>query len=404
MVGARPLEVLPGADGHVRVLIIDHYYAGFVRAHYAANPGLSEASYEVQARSLDQELFGETQFQISALESLGHEAMFLPLNVPYLIHAWARERGVRLPRRMGVRCTRGRWSLPRPVRSERASWLKSAILAVAGSFRPDVVHIQCLDTIPIEIIAAIRTPGRLVTGQSATPVVPWSELGLLDMFVSSFPHYVERARNSGVTAAYLPLAFEPKLTRHLDALPRDIHISFVGGLSDYHLRRIELLGHLAGRLTIDAWVPELPAQWRMSPPGGIRFHGPAWGRSMYDVLGRSQITVNVHGEIASGFANNLRLYEATGMGALLITEKADNLADLFEPGVEVVTYRDGDELADVVEQYSRRPAEASEIAARGQARTLRDHTWEQRMGQFVSIVESSAPGIARMRARGVHGA
>src|SRR6185369_9585100 len=77
-------------------------------------------------------------------------------------------------------------------------------------------------------------------------------------------------------------------------------------------------------------------------------HGQAFGRSMYEILGRSKVTLNVHAAWAGPDANNLRLFEATGMGAALVTEEAQNLSDLFEPGSEVATYRTVDEAIDVV--------------------------------------------------------
>ena len=39
-------------------------------------------------------------------------------------------------------------------------------------------------------------------------------------------------------------------------------------------------------------------------------------------------------------ATNMRLFEATGCGAMLITDAKQNLGDLFSVGVEIVAYRD----------------------------------------------------------------
>ena len=43
--------------------------------------------------------------------------------------------------------------------------------------------------------------------------------------------------------------------------------------------------------------------------------------------------------MAKSYANNMRLYEATGVGALLVTDWKENLGEMFEPGKEVVAYR-----------------------------------------------------------------
>jgi len=109
---------------------------------------------------------------------------------------------------------------------------------------------------------------------------------------------------------------------------------------------------------------------------------------MYRVLGRSRITINTHIDVAEEYANNLRLYEATGMGALLVTDDKVNLRELFEVGREVVAYRDATDLAEKVRWYLEHPAEAATIAAAGRERTLRDHTWRDRMARLVAMFEA----------------
>ena len=58
--------------------------------------------------------------------------------------------------------------------------------------------------------------------------------------------------------------------------------------------------------------------------------GERWGVDMYDILSRTKISFNRHINVAEKNANNMRLYEATGMGSLLLTDKKDNLKKLFE--------------------------------------------------------------------------
>ena len=96
---------------------------------------------------------------------------------------------------------------------------------------------------------------------------------------------------------------------------------------------------------------------------------------MYRVLARARIVVNRHGPVAKGYANNMRLFEATGTGAMLVTEAAPNLSEYFEVGREVVTYDGPDDLMDKLSHYLEHDDERRAIAAAGQARTLRDHTY-----------------------------
>jgi spore maturation protein CgeB len=363
----------------VRVLILDHYYGAFVDEVYTKDPNLGQRSFEEQYEQLSLGLFGETEFQVSALRSLGHEALFLPVNVAPLLESWARARAVRLRSRRGVR------SLVSRVR--HSDWMGDAIESIVDTYQPDLLHVQCVNVLRPLLIERLRAPGRIIVGQTATPLPSWFHPDVFDLMLTSLPNYVDRFKQAGVAARYLPLAFDPSLARELASPGRDIPVSFVGSLSPLHERRIELLSKVSREVPIDVWSLDQPSRkqsaWRLA-----RFHQAAMGREMYRVLARSQVTVNVHGEVAEGYANCLRLYEATGMGALLITEAAPNLAGLFTPGTEVVTYRDEVDLKEVIRYYVAHPLDAAKIARAGQSRTLRDHTWRRRMAEMMAIIGS----------------
>ena len=102
------------------------------------------------------------------------------------------------------------------------------------------------------------------------------------------------------------------------------------------------------------------------------------------------MTLNIHIDIAEDFAGNMRLFEATGVGTLLITDWKKNLHDMFEPGKEVIAYRTPAECADLVEYYMEHEDECREIGRAGQKRTLREHTYYQRMEELVERVEQGS--------------
>jgi spore maturation protein CgeB len=75
-----------------------------------------------------------------------------------------------------------------------------------------------------------------------------------------------------------------------------------------------------------------------------RVVGTVYGLDMYDVFRSSRVTINHHGDVGP-FANNLRLFEATGVGTALLTDRKSNLSELFEPDVEVLAYSSATECA-----------------------------------------------------------
>jgi spore maturation protein CgeB len=114
---------------------------------------------------------------------------------------------------------------------------------------------------------------------------------------------------------------------------------------------------------------------------------------MYEVLHRSRITlnrhahINVRGRVATNVANNMRLYEATGVGTCLLTEARDNLCEMFEPDREVMTYSDDADCVERIAHLLEHEAERLEIARAGQRRTLSDHTYAARMEELLALLQ-----------------
>jgi spore maturation protein CgeB len=390
MVGERLARSRRVRSAAVRILIVDTYYPAFVDAHYRARPGLDRRPYAEQVDSLMARRFGTFDAYSHNLRSLGHEAAEVVANCEPLQRAWAREeRSGRLGAALS-RLAPGRYG----ARARRAA-LRSVLRAQVERFRPDVVYLQDMGFHATAEVEAFRTGGRLVAGQIASPAPPDSHLRAFDLIVTSFPHFVNRFQRLGVESEYLPLAFDPRLhddlrAEGIDPTPageRPHAVSFVGGLDPrVHAAGTALLEQVAARAPVEFWGYGASG---LAPDSAIRrrYHGEAWGLDMYRVLARSRIVVNRHIDAAKGHANNMRLFEATGGGALLLTDRGRNLGELFQPGSEVAVYDDADDLAAKLRHYLEHDDERRAIAAAGQARTLRDHSYARRMEQLAELLE-----------------
>ena len=81
----------------------------------------------------------------------------------------------------------------------------------------------------------------------------------------------------------------------------------------------------------------------------------------------------------------MRLFEVTGVGSCLLTDEKDNLGQLFTTD-EVVTYTTPEDCIEKIEWLLTHEREREKIALRGQQRTLKDHTFAQRVKQFCKIL------------------
>ena len=114
---------------------------------------------------------------------------------------------------------------------------------------------------------------------------------------------------------------------------------------------------------------------------GIKF-----GLDMYQTIADSRFTFNTHGDIVSTEAANVRLFEATGVGSCLVTDWKPNLNKFFEPDKEVLTYKSLDECIEKVKYLMDHEEERVAIAKAGQIRTLSEHSYEKRIGDFVTFL------------------
>jgi FkbM family methyltransferase len=345
-------------------IFLNTYYRGFLDAVYAKGSVLSQTSYEMQKAAIQQEFFGDSDFYSEGLSQSGWTAVDLIVNCAPLQQTWAEENG-----------------MPTGCRGE-----VQIVIEQIRRIRPHVVYLQDLSWASHDFLSAIRPHTDLIVGQIASAVPPQAHLKGLDIIFSSFPHFVERFRGLGIASYYQPLAFDRRVLTAFPVMKRSYPITFVGGLSPAHRKGTEFLERLSEIIPIDFWGYGADTL-RPDSPIRSRHRGELWGRDMFLCLIQSRITLNRHIDVAENSANNMRLFEATGCGALLVTDYKDNLNELFEIGREVVAYRSPEECAALLKYYAAHPDEADAIARTGQARTLRDHSYTSRMKQTAEILE-----------------
>ncbi|PYS49188.1 MAG: hypothetical protein DMF68_10810 [Acidobacteria bacterium] len=88
---------------------------------------------------------------------------------------------------------------------------------------------------------------------------------------------------------------------------------------------------------------------------------------------------------------HLREFEAPMSGALYCTGYTDELAELFEPEKEVLTYHSRHELLDKVRYYLAHPKEGEQIRQAGRRRALRDHTYQRRFETLFEVIGLGKP-------------
>ncbi|MDT5262023.1 MAG: spore maturation protein CgeB [Acidobacteriota bacterium] len=413
----------------MRLLKLGIYHPTYLKQFYAARPRLAAEAYAVQIAALLEDCYGSSDFWTGALGPLGYETVDTVANAEPLQKSWAREHELSDVGRGGL--------------SDAGSdWLFEITLAQVKAFRPEVVIVADYSTFTADFLRQMKRvcPSvRLVLGWCGAPYGDPSVFREWDIVLSCVPEMVEHFNAEGHRSFHLDHAFEPRVLERLgDASPPNIDFSFIGSVlkqNQFHLERERILLRLVEQTDIAIWsdierasprqrrallmrrlaydayaaarafgVPQSllaatpllgrAARWESRPSLSQyvderiarRARAPLFGLEMFRQLRASRVTLNTHIDISPASASNMRLFEATGVGACLVTDWKPNLSKLFEPDAEVLTYRTPDECVEKVRYILDHEGERRAVAAAGQRRTLRQHTFARRAERIDEIV------------------
>jgi hypothetical protein len=200
------------------------------------------------------------------------------------------------------------------------------------------------------------------------------------LVVGNFPSILADWHRKGCRVAYFVPGHDPELDQYADHRNEEVDLVFVGGFSRHHSRRsaallaaastpaIEARFHLEdGRLTqLANRMPFMFGLRRHSHPPEIRAvrSGPVYGRDLYEALASARIVLNGAVDMAGPDRGNMRCFEATGAGALLLTD-AGNYPSGFIDGTTMLTYSSPNEIPTIIKSALRDPDRTKMIASAG---------------------------------------
>ena len=369
-----------------KILLQDSYYPSALR-HFDREVA-GALTYDDLLRRMMALRFGVSDAMSTRFRHLGWQTADVVTNSLRLQRQWSREHGIPIIPWL--------WSYPYQVRetpvlrglTRSRRYVQGIFLEQVRRFQPDVLYLHDAGLFTSSQIDEMRLSCRIVAFQTGGPFPDLNQTGPPDVFISPLPSHTARAASLGISSHTVPMAFDQRVIAG-ETPCRDIDVSFVGSVSDSHPTTLTLLRSVARS------CPELQIYGPPSPPvlsdDLLRqcYRGEAWGREMYAVLRRSRVTLNRHVNWAGPHAANMRLFEATGCGATLVTDLKEDLDQLFEPGAEVLTYCEPSAAGDIVREILDDPDRGQQIASAGQRRTLRDHTYDARVPMLSEILASA---------------
>ena len=363
---------------------------GYLRFFHAAHPDLKESSYTDHRSALMADCYGWADFWQKNLEGTGKIICAdVVVNAEALQKKWARENGVK-------------W--------KEDNWALGILLAQIRNFRPDILFTHDLSSVTHTFRRLVRkevSSVRLIIGWDGVARCDAECFSGCDLILSCSNHVVNYYRSQGVRSETFKLGFEAAVLSRIEKAERTAGCSFFGSIYlGAHEKRLRRLAEIARQVPIDLHLAISQGRFIRSRAGliarglfeSLAQMGRSWtdynlisrtskpalfGIEMYRKLAESQIGLNIHIDASRDQAGNMRLFEVTGMGACLLTDRKSNLEEFFEEGREVVVFDDAPDAVAKIRWLLSDHESRTKIGAAGQARTIRDHSLANSISELV---------------------
>ena len=200
-----------------------------------------------------------------------------------------------------------------------------------------------------------------------------------DCFFTHDSSSLARHRAAGARAHYLAFGCDPEYLQLPSTLPRDARwtapLVFVGSRDD---ARESVLCALADAGLV-AWGPGWP-------------RGPLYGEDFVRALADAKVGVNVHQQFGErgdptryGTGANMRVFELAVVGTPQLSDAKGDIPRHLTPDREIVLYRSVAELKERAGWLLADDALRRDLAARARERAVREHTWQHRLDELLSV-------------------
>ena len=353
----------------MKIQLLTDYYPPFLWEFYKKHPEFETLSFEKMLELVLEQFHADTGAAYFHLKKHGYEASLMIVNCEPLQKKWAEENGIAY---------------------KNENWEKEIAFAQVKAFKPDVFYIESVFGYFGEFLKAIKPFCKMVVSWISTPFNENLDLSNIDLIVSSTPKFVEVFRQRGISSEYMLPAFDKRVLKKINnPQPKTIPFSFIGGLGTAHIKRKTALDFLVEKTPIQIWGYGYKQKYPIKSVAYFRnllapknanllkaYRGELWGLNMYDVLQKSLITFNIHEALLEGNVGNMRMFEASGVGTMILNDHGHNVAQLFEVGKEIETYRSLDEAVEKLNYFQANPEKAIEIGKQAQKRTLECYNYD----------------------------
>jgi len=352
----------------MKIQILTHYYTPYLNSFYLAQPKFNQLSYKEMLNLLLNQFFADTGAAHYYFKLNGLESFIIIANCEILQKKWAQENNFIY---------------------DQLNWEKEIALAQIQYFKPDVFYIESIFSFYGSFIKEAKNYCKKVAAWISTPFSNDLPLNDIDVIFSSTPDFVKLFNDSGIASYYVLPGFDERVLSEINKLEsKSIDFSFVGGWSDVHVNRKKILLQFVRETPLQIWGYGYSKSYSKRSLNFYKnyffpenkeilkhYNNEAWGLEMYEILQKSLITLNVHESLLNGNVGNMRMFEATGVGTMILNDYGNNLSQIFKIDEEIVAFKTFPEAIDKYKYYVNNPKEAIQIGLNAKKRTLKDYNF-----------------------------
>jgi len=363
-------------------------YRTYLADFYNNRPYLHDAPFCEQIRELYSDGFGAVHILAPYLFDLNYDSHMVISNDIHSQVRWLKENSA--------------------VLEDTNNWMFEIVKKQIDLIKPDIVYFLDPVTYDCKFYNSLSWKPSLVIGYKASDIPPNTDWSNFDVILSPLAALRSTAIKLGAKSAvnYAP-GFAFWLHEKVESFQPQLDVAFTGSWTvGQHAHRNAYLESIAQASTTAGKEFScgffLSGQVDTIPPVVAQFnYGGRFGLAMYQALRIGKIAIDARGslELKKGLSNetldvagketaNMRIFEATGCGAFLLTEHFDNLSCYFEPGKEIETFNNERELIDKIHYFLSHPVERNAIAQRGFEKCKQDYNMEKKAKEFDAIIQN----------------
>ncbi|HOJ64146.1 MAG TPA: glycosyltransferase [Spirochaetota bacterium] len=403
----------------MKILKINYYPQSYINYVYKKYKNLSNKDYDTQLKALFYESYAWGDSWTYYLKPLGYETKELIYNAIPLQKRWLSENGLK-----------------------KDFNLNEIIIKQIENFKPEILWYDHYDSELLKLIKEKCEFIKLIINWVGSAITNYEVFKLSDLILSCARESVEILEKEGFKCYHLDHAFDSRILERVNTnYSKTKDVIFIGQLiktNQYHIEREKFLEQLCSNLNIKIYTPTINeykfsiiktlktfikrffysliqkkkfhflqnisffkkiSSLKSKPEYNFKFQFSKnlqrvlrpglFGLEMFEKIAESKIVLNIHADTSPLYASNMRLFEVTGMGSLLLTDWKKNISDFFEEDKEVITYKNYNEAIDKIKWLITNPDKLEEIARNGKNKTLTIHNFNNRIRELDRIIREN---------------